>query len=327
MNYGNFKEQYGLPKIGTETALEIAEKLSVAFIDAISGNTTINQKFVDGVNIDSVNISPNYLKFTAEVDGSSVSIGHPTSAATTMTASSIFEYSIDNGESWSAYGVITDHSGATINLDSGNSVMFRYKNRRTHGGLQNSQVYSGNNLIFRMTGKIRADGNINSLIDRDAKCTSIGYYAFANLFYNCTALTKCPDMPATSMGTYAYYYMYRGCTSLREGPNILPAPCVPVYAYEGMFYGCTNLETGPFINADMILTSYSFRYMFYNCSKLKKLGMMIKNNPSTANTNQWLYGTTGTNVTGRTIYLASGTTWSPVSSVYGVPSNWTKIYI
>ena len=326
MDYGSLKNQYKLQDLGTDTREQIVSDLSVALTPVVTGNTTITQTFVNGINLATTTPQPNYLKFTAEQDNSTVRFCHLTSASTKWDTSCDIEYSLDAGQTWTDYGVIVDHSGTLITLASGKSVYFRSNTVRKFGGVNNTTTVSGNNVVFKMTGKIRADGSLNSLIDKSATCDCINTVAFCYLFSACTSLTKAPELPATSIGGHSYYYMFRGCTSLIDASILLPTKCVPAYAYEGMFYGCSNLKYGPFINANFFVPTYSFRYMFYNCTKLESVGNMVLSNPTTGNTSNWLYGTTSSTIS-RTIYLQSGTTWAPANSVHGIPASWEKVYI
>jgi len=326
MDYGSLKSQYDLSNLETSTKETIVNDLSKNLSMTITGNTLINRRFVDGINLSVEVANPNYLKFTAEQDNSTVRFCHLTSASTRWTTSCDIEYSLDAGQTWTDYGVIVDHSGTLITLASGESVYFRSNKVRKFGGINSTNIVSGNNVVFKMTGKIRADGSLNSLIDKSATCDSIYASSFCYFFSACTALTKAPELPATSIGQYAYYNMFRGCTGLIDASILLPTKCVPQNAYEGMFYSCSNLKYGPFINADYFVPTYCFRSMFYNCAKLESVGNMILSNPTTGNTSNWLYGTTSSTIS-RTIYLQSGTTWAPANTVHGIPANWTKVYI
>ena len=70
-----------------------------------------------------------------------------------------------------------------------------------------------------MTGSIEASGNCNSMLSREFEnITSLsGYnYALKSLFYDCTALTKAPELPATILSEYCYHFMFYNCSSLAE---------------------------------------------------------------------------------------------------------------
>lgn len=64
-----------------------------------------------------------------------------------------------------------------------------------------------------MSGKIKASGNIQSMLNFNNNLTSYCYYS---MFSNCTSLTTAPALPATTLATLCYYYMFNNCTSLNE---------------------------------------------------------------------------------------------------------------
>lgn len=66
-------------------------------------------------------------------------------------------------------------------------------------------------------------------------------YCYAYMFFDCTSLTKAPDLPATMLVDSCYDDMFSGCTSLTQAPA-LPATTLANYCYEYMFCGCTKIK-------------------------------------------------------------------------------------
>lgn len=66
-------------------------------------------------------------------------------------------------------------------------------------------------VTFVMTGKIRAEGDIQSLVNYSDICGSYCYY---KLFANCTSLIKTPKLTATVLADNCYEQMFDGCTQL-----------------------------------------------------------------------------------------------------------------
>ena len=191
---------------------------------------------------------PNYLKFTAEEDNSTI-------ALTSKTFPDI-KYRL-NGGAWVQwnYSTITLNTGDTIYMKGNNSNGF-------------STSYGKYNK-FQMTGKISASGNIMSLLyedDFEGKLTIPCNYCFYYMFYGCTSLTTAPELPATTLAANCYYDMFRGCTSITTAPE-LPSTTLASNCYNSMFYGCTALTTAPKLPATT-LANYCYYSMFERCTSM-----------------------------------------------------------
>ena len=200
-------------------------ELTVQYEEYINSNVALfpNVSVTNDDNKVHYNPIPNYLRFTAEKDNSTISL--------TSKTSPDIKYSL-NGGTWTQW----DYSAIT--LDMGDTVYMKGNNS---GGFSTS---SSNYNQFQMTGKISASGNIMSLLYDDnfeRKLTIPCNYCFYYMFYGCTALTTAPELPATMLANYCYRYMFRDCTNLTTAPN-LPATTLANYCYYGMFYGCTSLN-------------------------------------------------------------------------------------
>lgn len=202
------------------------------------------------------------------------------------------EYSVDVGETWSAFtpGVTTITLAAV-----GDKVCFRAGT----GG--NTALASGVNAYnrFAFTGSVALSGNAYSLLTQ-SKTTTLpsgsATYALAHIFrdnsaaidasalklpetsltvnsvyqymfYNCTGLSAAPALPATTVSYAGYANMFQGCTSLTATPA-LPATTLATWCYGDMFHGCTALTTVPATLPAMTLASDCYNGMFHSCTSL-----------------------------------------------------------
>ena len=174
---------------------------------------------------------PNYLTFTAEEAGSTLSLS--------WAKGYDIQSSTDHGTTWSEYT-----KGTTITLANvGDSVSFK--------GRDFVANYDANVNHVKMTGKIAASGSVTSLIDENGGDPNVTLPndCFANMFQNCTSLTKAPELPATTLSAICYVYMFQNCTSLTQVPE-LPATTLAVACYHSMFEGCTGLSLTTTKDAD-----------------------------------------------------------------------------
>lgn len=177
---------------------------------------------------------PNYLTFTAEEAGSTLSLS--------WASASDVQTSTDHGTTWSAYA-----RGTTITLANvGDSVSFKGR-----GFVANN---SANVNHVKMTGKIAASGSVTSLIDENGGDPNVTLPndCFAHMFQDCTSLTQAPELPATTLSDICYVYMFQNCTSLTQVPK-LPATTLDVACYHSMFEGCTGLSLTTTKDADHTL--------------------------------------------------------------------------
>ena len=141
---------------------------------------------------------PNYLTFTAEEAGSTLSLS--------WASASDVQTSTDHGTTWSAYA-----RGTTITLANvGDSVSFKGR-----GFVANNRA---NVNHVRMTGKIAASGSVTSLIDENGGDPNVTLPSdcFAHMFQDCTSLTQAPELPATTLSGICYVFMFQNCTSLQN---------------------------------------------------------------------------------------------------------------
>ena len=193
------------------------------------------------------------------------------------------EYKLNNGE-WTTFR--TSGSYYQLNgLKTGDEVQIRASG--WNFGSYNQLTCSS---IFNLKG------NIMSLINPTDfhNITTVGGYAFAYIFRDCTGLTDASELvlPATTLAQSCYSEMFSGCTSLTQAPE-LPATTLGKYCYSYMFEGCSNLNY------------------------IKCLATDISASDCTANWVRGVQTSSGTFVT------PSSTAWSTGAS--GIPTNWTRV--
>lgn len=167
-------------------------------------------------------------------------------------------YSTDT-QSWSEW------DGKTINSSTDGRLYLRGtgNTRFTYGKASNRFELTENK-------RIQCLGNIENLLDyktvasgnHPAMAASCYFY----LFYNCTSLTKAPELPATTLTVACYSSMFGGCTSLTQAPE-LPATTLTTDCYDYMFYGCTALTKAPKLPATT-LKDNCYMSMFDGCKSL-----------------------------------------------------------
>lgn len=177
----------------------------------------------------------------------------------------VIQYKIDDG-TWTNYTF-----GNSISLNIGQKCYWKGDNNSF------SKDYL-NYIKFTSTGKVKASGNIMSLLDSTCQSVRIpNVYCFGSLFKDCVNLLIPPSLPATNLAVACYLEMFSGCTSLTSAPA-LPATTLASECYSGMFRGCTSLyvsdtqtseathawhipTTGTFTDTE----TYNQDYMFSNC--------------------------------------------------------------
>ena len=172
------------------------------------------------------------------------------------------EYSTDTS-AWSTWDGMTTLPSATSGSDNvlylrgtGNTVI-------TGNSQSYKWVFTGSDIV--------CIGDIETLLDyttvEAGNHPTMADDCYSYMFYNCTALTQAPALPAITLVDYCYRSMFYGCTSLTQAPA-LPATTLASYCYQNMFRGCTSLTQAPALPATT-LADYCYRYMFYGCTGLK----------------------------------------------------------
>lgn len=181
------------------------------------------------------------------------------------TVSPNFEYSTDNGATWTTWNVVNDTlpfgNGTDLYLRGSNSIISKSGSNYT-------------NFVFSTSSPVYCSGNIMHLFDYTQDLTSFPQDTNSRgtkyLFYNCTQLMTAPELPATTLAPSGstYYYMFAGCTSLTTPPS-LPATPLQAYSYDHMFYGCTSLDKIPQLSGAILAGQNIASSMFENCINIK----------------------------------------------------------
>ena len=197
------------------------------------------------------------LHFTAEQDGSSVSLVCLDFEIEDLSDSWCkLDYSMD-GKSWNTY-IDPDSDdealrrGKVINLNKDETVYFKATLGDVEGNPNlNGFAYYNEDVgdvtkfnVFIMTGSIKANGNIQFLLENSGTKTDVPEWCYSYMFGGCTSLTQAPELPATTLTNKCYFHMFEGCISLTQAPD-LPATTLADYCYDNMFYGCTSLTQAP----------------------------------------------------------------------------------
>ncbi len=198
--------------------------------------------FTAGAAVDDVLSEDDYLTFTAEADGATVTLN--------VSSGSNLQYN-KNNSGWEDYT-----KGAQIDLENeGDYVRFSGT-----GTKFNSSKH------FSITGKVACSGNVMSLRLNGGRIQGLENLCFRYMFSGCTGLTTAPDLPETDLKAGCYNYMFNGCTSLTTAPE-LPATTLAESCYNSMFMGCTSLTTAPELPATTLAES-CYSYMFNGCTSL-----------------------------------------------------------
>lgn len=209
-------------------------------------------------------VAGDYMYFEAAEANSTVSMMSMLATAPDL------EYSTD-GATWQEWQHTTAdgvHTFDTLTLTAvGDRVYLRGYNPNGFSDLPRNPKWSN----FSMTGKIKAGGNIMSLLDKTMVLTSVpdsGFtvlfgdltmqnpntalltppamdnittihkYGCAGMCVNCTSLTSVADMPSlTVIGEQGCINMYNGCTSLTSAADM------PQLTYI-VFQGCADMYNG-----------------------------------------------------------------------------------
>lgn len=171
-----------------------------------------------------------YLCFTAEEANSTVAIYRRSGAPTCN-----IEYSTDGKQSWTAYVVSGASTGTTITLANvGDKVYWRGDNTNLSGN--SSQYHS-----FRMSGKIKATGNVMSLLSRDCSKIDIPSNCFNHLFDSCTALTSADVFPRKLGVVEGLEYFFVYCETLTS-VEVPDCTLSGNWVMGSFVWGCSNLS-------------------------------------------------------------------------------------
>ena len=151
--------------------------------------------FTAGAAVDDVLSEDDYLTFTAEADGATVTLN--------VSSGSNLQYN-KNNSGWEDYT-----KGAQIDLENEGDYV-RFSGTGTKFNSSNH---------FSITGKVACSGNVMSLrLDNDGKSQGLDLNCFRYMFSGCTGLTTAPDLPETDLkaGCYKLHEPYHSSRSSRD---------------------------------------------------------------------------------------------------------------
>lgn len=261
--------------------------------------------------------------------------------ASNESVAKTIEYSKDNGLTWNE--ITSTTAGASINVSSGDTIMFRGNNDSYSSG---HSVY---NSFVGSTASFNVFGNVMSLINSTGFTTAktiTEKYALGNLFNSVNLLKSAENMvlPATSLNAGCYYRMFYGCEYMIAPPSIfpamelttncyyqmflnckkiitatkLPATTLAAQCYYQMFQGCQALTTAPELPATTLVNN-CYERMFTDCKHLNSIKCLATDISATNCTNYWLYGVASNG----TFVTPSSTNWA-TESTSGIPAGWTR---
>lgn len=196
-----------------------------------------------------------YLEFTAD--------GEFAICASEKYWDGTLEYSTDKTTwyEWEAATIYSDNRQLYLR-GTGNTIITGQPSE--YPQLRNFEVdlYTGTS--------IECSGSIETLLDWETYASgnhpTMGAYAFAQLFQDCTVLSKAPELTPTILNRHCYDRMFSGCTSLTVAPE-LPVMTLADYCYFGMFSGCNSLASTPVLPATTLGVS-CYENMFGDCTSL-----------------------------------------------------------
>ena len=215
--------------------------------------------------MDGTPVVPQWLKFTANEDGSSVGFCCWSEDYEPVDMGKDLEYSTDGGVTWNKYTIgIGEENVVAIDLDEGESVLFRGVNKNIAYYLEDNEDYIYTKCIIN--GSVAASGDITSLLNGVGGDVSLPDYCYNSMFDGCTGLTSAPALPATTLAANCYSTMFFGCTGLTSAPA-LPATTLAANCYSNMFQGCTGLTSAPALPATT-LAANCYSSIFSGCTGL-----------------------------------------------------------
>jgi len=201
----------------------------------------------------------------------------------TFSSAASFTLKVDNasknwdGTLWTSIDKInwTEWNGAeVVSMQTGDAYSLYVRGNSSNTKI--TGMYWGGQWVLAGPTNITCSGNIETLrgaTDNLPSPTEMASYCYAYLFYDCTALTAAPMLPATTLSSSCYQYMFCGCTSLETAPA-LPAMTMTTLCYGEMFSGCTMLTSSPDLPA-MMLAEACYYSMFENCTSLTNIPALL----------------------------------------------------
>lgn len=231
------------------------------------------------------------------------------SAVTYSHGIQTFQYSLDDGETWS-----TCTTSQTVTVNVGQKMKLK-------GSFNNINQDRDTNRFTATGGTWKAYGNLLSLLygDTFASVTVLGKDGLLFCFYHCQNLIDIDNLkiPITSITiTRGLRATFRDCGFSSVPSDLLPATTLSRECYMGTFEECANLVKAPLLPATTI-PSYGYFAMFNNCTSLNEVTCLATSGIGGNKTQLFLNGVASSG----TFYKAPSASWS--TGQYGVPSGWT----
>lgn len=224
---------------GQDVAMRITEWLSspkygrqgkfspVSYEQGEDGNLLVNKVVFKCIVFDDEKdevIEPLY--FTSQSDYATIAL---TSYGSNVPAIQL-EISND-GKNWVDYVV-----GNSITLlASGSKLYFRAKDNNESLGIDGNNYFS-----FVLNGTFTANGNIQSLLNKDGDRLDVPAYCYYRLFRNCSGLIQAPKLNGLDLTPYCYAGMFQDCSNITKLE--LPAETLAEQCYRYMCSGCKKLS-------------------------------------------------------------------------------------
>jgi len=282
---------------------------------------------------DYVDYSKEYLTFVAEDDNVSFTLYGG-------TAGNTFQYSVDNGSTWSNVSIgqttsainngekmLFKASGLTINSELGIGTIRPSSSASVEGNIMSvayGDDFSGQTSIsanFQFRKLFSGATNITSAENFVLPATAVTKQCYSQMFDHCNGLVTPPqkigDSAMTFNGDYCFSDMFSNCTSMTTAPE-LPATTLGLQCYWYMMQGCTSLTTSPTLPAATV-PKQAYSGMFNGCSNLNSITCLATSLGSNA-TQNWV-----SNVASSGTFTKNSSMSRWPSGVNGIPSNWTVV--
>lgn len=209
---------------------------------------------------------PNYLRFTALEDNSSVTMNE---VGTPPTLN--LEYRL-NGGNWIVYNY-----GTSISLNTDDYMEMRNADDTVR--TQVSRDNGSNGRQFSLTGNPLVSGNVMSLLDKTCNSVIVNTYCFGNLFKNCNMEQNLQLPTFQTIGNAAFLGMFFGSTisnPISFGIENPTNDCI-----RSMFQGCEYLKSCVVnIISSLPLSQNIMIAMFYGAKNIESIRMTTISNSS-----------------------------------------------
>ncbi len=223
---GTFKRFVIEDWTGKDAAFSIVGSFDVANLPTLDGfddagkmafvKDTRKYAYWDGYGwtyMDGTPVTPRYLTFTANEDGSSVGFCCWSEDYEPVDMGKNMQYSTDGGKTWEDYTIgVGEDNLVAIDIDEGEIVMFRGNNENLAYYLEDDGDYIYTKCVI--DGSVAASGDVTSLLNGVGGDATLAEYCYGSMFSGCTGLTQAPALPATTLASNCYSSMFYGCTNI-----------------------------------------------------------------------------------------------------------------